>query len=55
MVVRELASLRCGPGSIPGPGVTRGLSFYCFFLSLFFVEGFSPVPPVFFPPQKPKF
>ena len=25
-VVRVLASLHCGPGSIPGPGVTCGLS-----------------------------
>ena len=25
-VVRLLASHRCGPGSIPGPGVTCGLS-----------------------------
>ena len=26
VVVRALASHRCGPGSIPGPGVTCGLS-----------------------------
>ena len=31
-VVRALASHRCGPGSIPGPGVTCGLSLLLVFV-----------------------
>ena len=46
-VVRAFASHRCGPGSIPGPGV----SVCCWFSPC--SEGFSPVSPVFLPPQKP--
>ena len=43
-VVRVLASYKCGPGSIPGPGVICGLS-----LLLVFVlapRGFCPGTPV---------
>ena len=52
MVVRGLASLHCGPGSIPGPGVTCGLSFYCFFLSL--LQGFFSSSSSFLPSTKTK-
>ena len=51
-MVRGLASLRCGPGSIPGPGVTCGLSFYCFFLSL--LQGFFSSSSSFLPSTKTK-
>ena len=50
MVVRGLASLHCGPGSIPRPGVTCGLSFYCFFLSL--LQGFFSSSSSFLPSTK---
>ena len=50
-VVRALASHRCGPGSIPGPGVTCGLSFVVG--SRPCSGGFSPGSPVFLPTQKP--
>ena len=47
-----LVSHRCGPGSIPGPGVTCGLSLLLVLVMHCF-DGFSPGSPVFFPPQKP--
>ena len=48
-----LASHQCVPGSIPGPGVTCGLSLL---LVLFLAaRGFSPGTPVFPSPQKPTF
>ena len=44
-VVRALASQKCGPGSIPGPGVICGLSLL---LALYSApRGFSPGTPVF--------
>ena len=47
-----LASHQCGPGSIPGLGVIRGLSL----LVLYSVpRGFSPGTPVFPSPQNPTF
>ena len=50
-VVRALASHQCVPGSIPGPGVTCGLSLL---LVLFLApRGFSPGTPLFRSPQKP--
>ena len=52
-MVRALALHHCGPGSIPGPGVTCGLSLLLG--SRPCSEGFSPGSPVFLPPQKQTF
>ena len=53
VVVRELASHQCVPGSIPGPCVRCGLSLL---LALYSApRGFSPGTPVFLSPQKPTF
>ena len=45
-MVRALASHQCGPGSIPGPDATSGLSL-CWFSSLlrWYFSGFSGFPP----------
>ena len=52
-VVKALASHRCVPSSIPGPGVICGLSLL---LVLFLAPRcFSPGTPVFPSPQKPTF
>ena len=50
-VVRALASHRCAPGSIPGPGVTCKLSLFLVQFSTL-LRGFSPVSPFVLPPQK---
>ena len=48
--MRALASHQCVPGSIPGPGIIRGLSLW---LVLFLApRGFSPGTPVFPSPHK---
>ena len=52
VVVRELASHLCGPGSIPGVDVIRGLSSLVLYSAL---RGLSPGTPVFPSPQKPTF
>ena len=50
-MVRALASHECGPGSIPRPGVTCGLSLLLVLYSA--PRGFSPGTPVFpSPPLK---
>ena len=51
VVVRALASHKCGPGSIPGLGVICGLSLLL--VLVFAPRGFSPGTPVFPSPQKP--
>ena len=53
-MVRALASHRCGPGSIPEPGVTCGLSLLLV-LAMHCSDGFFPGSPVFLPLQKPTF
>ena len=50
-MVRALASHQCGLGSIPGPGVTYGLSLLL--VLVLASGGFSPGTPVFPSPQKP--
>ena len=52
VVVRALAFHQCVPGSIPGPGVTCGLSLLVLYSA---PRGFSPGTPVFPSPQKPTF
>ena len=51
-MVRALAFHQCVPGSIPGPGVMRGLSLLVLYSA---PRGFSPGTPVFPSPQKPTF
>ena len=51
-VVRALASQKCGPGPIPGPGVMWGEFVVG---SLLVPRGFSPGTPVFPSPRKPTF
>ena len=51
-MVTALAFHQCGPGSIPGPGVTCGLSLLALYSA---PRGFSPGTPVFPSPQKPTF
>ena len=49
-VVRALASYRCSPGSIPGPGVISEAR-----LLLYLVRGFFSRSSGFLPPRKPTF
>ena len=51
-MVRALASLQCGPGSIPRLGVICGLSLFVFYSA---TRGFFPGTLVFPCPQKPTF
>ena len=51
-MVRALAFHQCVPGSIPGPGVIRGLSLLVLYSA---PRGFSPGTPVLPSPQKPTF
>ena len=52
-VVRALASHQCGPGSIPGLGVIRGLGLLL--VLVLAPRGFSPGTIIFHSPQKPTF
>ena len=53
VLVRGMASHCFCPGSIPGPGVTCGLSLLL--VMVLALQVFSPNPPVFLPPQKQTF